>query len=165
MKLEALICQLKQYKFVISCLLFSIYSELTPVLLGPFKKNQITGGPRDLLLLLTTRTHPIQILNSSTTLPTRCFAFKSGEGNPNIRKGGQRDLTGEDGSLADARGADEEDTGPRLQGSLHGLAPNHCTLTPDQKFPGFGFLAAEWEVRRLHARVRESRDEEDSTRR
>lgn len=39
-----------------------------------------------------------------------------------------RDLTGEDGSLAHAGGADEQDTGPRLQGSvspfLHGLAPN-----------------------------------------
>nr|CAB3485552.1 unnamed protein product [Digitaria exilis] len=50
----------------------------------------------------------------------------------NIQKGEQRDLTGEDGSLADAGGADEEDTGPRLQGSLHSLATKALYPTLDQ---------------------------------
>jgi hypothetical protein len=76
----------------------------------------------------------------------------------NIQKRGQRDLTGEDGSLADAGGADEEDTGPRLQGSLHGLAPKPCTLTLDQKVSGFDFVDAEWEVRRRDARVNDQRE-------
>nr|CAB3502953.1 unnamed protein product [Digitaria exilis] len=52
-----------------------------------------------------------------------------------IQKGEQRDLTGEDGSLADAGGADEEDTGPRLQGSLHSLATKALYPTLDQRSP------------------------------
>lgn len=52
------------------------------------------------------------------------FASKSRHVKGIIKKKGQRDLTGEDGSLADARRADDEDTRPRLQGSgsaLHRL--------------------------------------------
>jgi hypothetical protein len=68
-------------------------------------------------------------------------------------KGGQRDLTGEDGSLANAGGADQEDSRSRLQRSLHGPAPKPCTLTPDQNLSGFlVFLAAEWELGSLETR-------------
>ena len=151
MKQQALISQLEHYKI--------IYSKTIPFLFCPLK-TQITGGSSDLLLLLPNDANTSDSdLNSSASLSGRCFPFKSRDGNK--QKGGQRDLTGEDGSLADAGGADEEDARPRLQGSLHGLAPKPCTLTLDQKVSGFDFVAAEWEVRRRDARVTRERRKAD----
>jgi len=160
MKLQALIYQLEHYKHAYS--LFFLLRGKAYSLDNLLQNNSlfslsIQNSYHGILLL---RCDYIRFGSYTVRLiyPVD-FAFKSKDGNK--QKGEQRDLTGEDGSLADAGGATEKDARPRLQGSLHGLAPKPCTLTLDQKVSGFDFVAAEWEVRRRDARVTRERRKAD----
>jgi hypothetical protein len=107
-----------------------------------FLRFSIKNETRDFILL-----HKDTKRRSTTNLNPKQFGYfiqsmfrVKIERQKNIKKikGGQRDLTGEDGSLANTEGAEQEDSRSRLQISLHGPAPKSCTLTPDQKLSGFG---------------------------